>query len=253
MGRDIQNDIRDSRILGGRYEIKYLISESQAAAIIQFIRPYVRLDRYCKTQPDGLYPVVSLYLDSEDLCLCRQSMEGQKNRFKLRIRSYTNEQDYPCFFEIKRRMNTIIIKDRARVLPEKAEQLISGRLPPLRLNDSERQSLEQFLLYMTSLNAKPTVRTRYQRRAFESTLDNRVRITFDHHLSYNATSGFQTGLDGQGWHRVPMNSVVLEIKFTGCYPAWLGRMVKCFNLRQQSVSKYVYSVKRACLSGLLIA
>ena len=80
-----------------------------------------------------------------------------------------------------------------------------------------------------------------------------MRITFDHHLSYNATSGFQTGLDGQGWHRVPMNSVVLEIKFTGCYPAWLGRMVKCFNLRQQSVSKYVYSVKRACLSGLLIA
>lgn len=253
MRRGVRKDISIDRTSWCRYEIKYLISESKAAAIEQFIRPYVRLDRYCKLQPSGSYPIVSLYLDSEDLRLCRESVEGHKNRFKLRIRSYSDELDYPRFFEIKRRVNTIIIKDRARVIPPSVAPLISGMFPLPQGSDSERQTLEQFLLYMTSINAKPVVRTRYQRQAFEDIVDNMVRVTFDRNVSYNVTSAPDVGLDGPGWQRMLLNSVILEIKFTGRYPAWLGQMVKCFGLRQQSVSKYVYSMKRASLLGLLWA
>ena len=254
MSRDVQKDISIGRTSWYRYEIKYLISELKAAAIEQFVRPYMRLDRYCKLQPSGSYPLVSLYLDSEDLRLCRESVEGHKNRFKLRIRSYSDERDYPRFFEIKRRVNTIIIKDRARVIPSSVAPLISGRFPLPQGSVRERQTLEQFLFYMTSINAKPVVRTRYQRQAFEDIVNNMVRVTFDRDVSYNVTSEPEVGLDGQGWQRMLLNSVViLEIKFTGRYPVWLGQMVKYFGLRQQSVSKYVYSIKRASLLGLLWA
>lgn len=253
MTKGVLKDTAAIRAPRCRYEIKYLISESKAAAIAQFIRPYVCPDRYCKLQPNGSYPVASLYLDSEDLQLCRQSMEGWKNRFKLRIRSYTDEPDYPHFFEIKRRLNTIIIKNRARVMPRNVVPLISGMLGLPQGNGTERETLEQFLLYAAGINARPVVRTRYQRQAFEGILDGTVRITFDHNISYNITSNLDVGLDGQGWHRLPLNSVVLEIKFTGQYPAWLGRMVEYFGLRQQSVSKYVHSIKRASRRGLLFA
>ncbi len=253
MRRNVRDDISGDRTFLPRYEIKYLISESKAAAIAQFIRPYVRLDRYCKLQPGGSYPVVTLYLDSHNLQLCRESMQGRKNRFKLRIRSYTDDLDYPHFFEIKRRANTIIIKDRAMVMPYNVETLLSGLSLPAQNINGDGETLKQFQLYMASIGARPVVRTRYQRQAFESIVDNTVRVTFDRNVFCNVTSNLNVSLDGQGWNRLPLNSVVLEIKFTGCYPAWLGQMVKSFNLRQQSVSKYVHSIKRASLLGLLLA
>lgn len=252
MTRSIAEDREGNRALRCRHEIKYLISESRAAAIAQFIRPYVRLDHYCKLQPKGSYPVASLYLDSKGLQLCRESMEGRKNRFKLRIRSYTDRSNYPCFFEIKRRANAIIIKDRARVMPHNVETLLSGLSLPAQNINGDGETLKQFRLYIASIGARPVVRTRYQRQAFESIVDNTVRVTFDRNVSYNVTSAPDVGLNGQGWHRLPLNNVVLEIKFTGCYPAWLGQMVKYFNLRQQSVSKYVHSIKRASLLSLLL-
>jgi hypothetical protein len=250
--RDVRKDISGDHTFLPRYEIKYLISESQAAAIAQFIRPYVRPDRYCKLRPEGSYPVASLYLDSKDLRLCRESMTGQKNRFKLRIRSYVNDLNYPCFFEIKRRVGTPIIKTRERVMPRNVAPLILGKLPISQGDGSGYDTLKQFMLYKNSMNASPIVRTRYLREAFESIADDRVRITFDRNLCYNVTSAPEVGLDGNDWQPMHLNRVVLEIKFTGHYPAWLGQMVKYFSLRQQSTSKYVQSIKRACLLGLLL-
>ena len=120
-----------------RRELKYHIGESKAAAIAQFIKPYLHLDRYCKSQPVGAYPIASLYLDSDNLQLCRESLQGQKNRFKLRIRSYSDEPDYPHFFEIKRRIDNVIIKTRNRVMPRDVAALLSGfSIPPQNINTS---------------------------------------------------------------------------------------------------------------------
>ena len=73
-----------------------------------------------------MYPIVSLYIDSPELQLCRESLTGQKNRFKLRVRSYTDEPEYPQFFEIKRRINQVIMKSRARVTDADVPNLLGG-------------------------------------------------------------------------------------------------------------------------------
>jgi len=103
------------RSIESRFEIKYLISEAQAAAMVVYLRPFMRLDRHARSHERGAYPIVSLYLDSDNLLLCRQTMTGEKNRVKLRVRSYTDDLDYPRFFEIKRRVNRAVIKSRVRV------------------------------------------------------------------------------------------------------------------------------------------
>jgi len=229
--------------------MKYHITESQAAAVEHFVQPYLHLDRYCKLQPTGTYPIVSLYLDSDNLRLCQESMVGKKNRFKLRIRSYTDDPNYPKFFEIKRRMNTIIIKDRERVMQRDIPGILERGILPAQYYSTEQDILKQFLLYKDTINAGPTIRVRYLRRAYEDDSDNRVRVTFDHRLSYKVTDEPDISLDGSGWHLYCPNGVILEIKFTGRFPAWLNRMVKCFNLRQQSFSKYVNSVKGSCSLG----
>jgi len=253
MRRRVRNDISGDRDIQCRRELKYHIGESKAAAIAQFIKPYLHLDRYCRLQPDGAYPIVSLYLDSDNLQLCRQSMEGQKNRFKLRIRSYSDEPDYPHFFEIKRRIDNVIIKTRNRVMHRDVAALLSGFSLPPQNTSSDGETLKQFQLYVNSINAGPVIRVRYLRHAYEDDSDNRVRITFARNLCYNVTSAAKVGLDGQGWQHPCLPGVILEIKFTARYPVWLGRMVKYFDLRQQSASKYVYSIKQASLLGLLLA
>jgi hypothetical protein len=236
------------RTLGCRYELKYHITEARATAVAQFIRPFIQVDRYCKLQRSGDYPIVSLYLDSEDLQLCQESLRGLKNRIKLRIRSYTDEPDYPRFFEIKRRMNTIIIKSRARVMDRDLPMLLAGRSLPPQNYTADIETINQFQLYMNSIRAKPAVLVRYMRQAFEDTSYNKVRVTFDRELAYNVTSLPEVRLGGRGWQRHPCTEggVVLEIKFTDHYPAWLSHMVKYFNLEQQSISKYASSIKESC-------
>lgn len=232
------------RTLSCRHELKYHINEVQAKAIAEFIKPYLELDRYCKLQRSGDYPIVSLYLDSDNLQLCQESLRGHKNRFKLRIRSYTDEPDYPRFFEIKRRINTIINKSRARVMERDVPILIAGLSLPPQNYTADIDTINQFQLYMKSIQAKPMVLIRYKRQAFEGKAENRVRVTFDRELAYCVTHRPEVRLGGTGWQRNPFTEggVILEIKFTDRYPGWLSQMAKYFNLKARSISKFASSI-----------
>jgi hypothetical protein len=73
-------------------------------------------------------------------------------------------------------------------------------------------------------------------------------VTFDRQLVYKVSNTPEVSLNGQVWQH-NLSGVILEIKFTGRYPAWLERMARYFDLRQQSLSKYVTSMKKACSLG----
>ena len=239
------------RMLACRYELKYLISDAKSAAIDRYIRPFLEYDRYSKLQRGGMYPIVSLYVDSPDMQLCKETLTGQKNRFKLRIRSYTDEPEYPRFFEIKRRINRVIMKSRARVTDQDVPLLLAGRLLPPQGYSTDEAALNQFQLYTAMINAGPKVLIRYTRQAFENTDENRVRVTFDRDLCYKITDNPEVRLSGSGWQRNALTNgyVILEIKFTGTYPAWLARMAALFNLQARSVSKFATSIEQACSLG----
>jgi hypothetical protein len=243
-----QPDLEVDRTLACRYELKYLISAAQVMAIEQFVTPYMGLDRYSKLQPDGYYPIVSLYLDSGDLQLCRETLTAKQNRFKLRIRGYSDDQQYPLFFEIKRRINTVIMKSRAKVRHADLVNVMSGRRVHIQ---ADQESLDQFQLYVASLGARPMVLIRYVRKAFESESENRVRVTFDRQLCYKVTDETKVYLSGSGWRHnyVNMEGIILEIKFTGHFPSWLTSMIRYLNLQAQGISKYATSIQQACGLG----
>jgi hypothetical protein len=238
-------------MLACRYEMKYLINEIEAAAIVHYVRPFLQPDRYSKLQRGGMYPIVSLYLDSPGLRLCRETLTGVRNRFKLRIRSYTDEPEYPRFFEIKRRINRVILKSRARVMDRDVPILLRGRSLPPQGYTTDEEALNQFQLYVAAIHAGPMILIRYMRQAFESTSENRVRVTFDRELCYKATHEPCVRLGGSGWQQnaLTVGHTILEIKFTGCYPAWLTRLVQHFNLDLRSISKYATSIEQACQLG----
>jgi hypothetical protein len=239
------------RTLGCRYELKYLISEAQAVAISEFIRPYMPLDRYSKLQPQGYYPIVSLYIDSEDLILCKESLSGKKNRYKLRIRSYSDDTQYPTFFEIKRRISSVIMKSRAPARHQDVDRLLRGLSLPQQDFRTNREALNQFQMYASSVMAGPMVLIRYMRKAYESESENRVRITFDRELCYKITKEPRVSLNGSGWQQnaITLQGVILEIKFTARYPVWLSRLVTTFDLKSRSISKFATSIQQSCDLG----
>jgi len=239
------------RMLACRFEMKYIIDEIRAAGIVRYIRPFLQPDRYSKLQRGGMYPIVSLYLDAPDLQLCRESLTGVKNRFKLRIRSYTDEPEYPRFLEIKRRINQVIFKSRAQVTDRDVPVLLAGRALPPQGYTTDENALNQFQCYVAAIGAGPMVLIRYLRQAFEGTTEDRVRVTFDRELCYKVTHEPYVRLGGSGWqhHAVTTGHTILEIKFTGCYPAWLTRLVRHFELEVTPMSKYATSITQACRLG----
>ncbi len=229
-----------------RYELKYRITEGKAQAIRDFVQYYLLVDKYALMYPDRQYPISSLYWDSPDLRLCRETLSGKLNRFKLRIRTYSDLPQTPLFLEVKRRVNKVIVKSRARIERSELQAALEGTLDLHGRSEKDRQALQQFLFYKQTLQAEPVVLVRYMREAYEGEGGNRVRVTFDRQLHFRKPYGMEVMLNGQGWQSVPVPFVVLEIKFTDHYPAWLEKMIRLFELNLSSMSKYVSSV--SCFS-----
>ncbi len=236
-------------VLSCRYELKYRIPETKARALAAYLQSYISPDPYARNKPNYEYLICSLYYDSDGLDLCRETIEQKVNRFKLRVRFYDDDPQTPCFFEIKRRLNGIILKDRARLSKSMFVKASRELYLPGDLWKKDRDALCQFQFYLRALQAHPVVLVRYHRQAFEDDTLNRVRITFDRQLTFKTVSEPVLSTNGGGWQRVPMDFVVLEIKFTNRYPAWLNDMVKIFDLKQSAMSKYVSSIQQSCSMG----
>lgn len=241
-----------------RFEAKYIVSEGEVQAIKHFVEPYIQRDKNCK-QEFG-YSILSLYLDDPKLSLYWSSTLGEKNRFKLRFRSYSTEPDGPVFLEIKRRVNQVILKERATMDREVIQRLISGAPVPDRLflnnNSRDREGFYHFRSLMEQMQAEPRVFVRYDREAYSGTMGQDVRLTIDRNLAARECNGYrhEDWKDGFGWHAIE-SPIVLEIKFTGTFPAWVQALVRYFNLRQDSYSKYVSCLqelhKRGSMNSLL--
>ena len=244
---DHEHEIR----YASRYECKYLISPMLVSEVREFIQPFMAPDRFAALRENYRYPICSLYLDSPDLLLYQQTVGGEKNRFKLRIRTYSDDRSAPLFFEVKRKINNIVQKRRARITHEGGMHFLAERLDGFGFHavPAPASELEYFGSHMELAGARPLVRVRYQREAYESKGGDPVRITLDTELMHCVT--FKTDLShNRGrWVSTPVAGTILEIKFTDRFPSWIRDLVQVFGLRQQPVPKYVWSVDHMMLEG----
>ena len=229
-----------------RFELKYIISEEVALAVRDFVASYLELDEFGATLPKFSYPVHSLYLDNSQLSLYRSTINGDKNRFKLRLRFYENRPDAPVFFEIKRRMNNTISKQRGGVRRDAVDALLAGQLPsPNHLISKEPKqavALQNFCRLMTNLQATPKAHIAYLREAWISRMDNSVRVTMDRDVMCDPEPTARLETDLIQPMAVFGNKVVLELKFTNRFPDWFKELVRVFGLMQCGAAKYVDGV-----------
>src|SRR3954467_11735204 len=117
------------RLQPRRFELKYLIEDKITPALRDFVSGYLELDEFGAGRPNLAYPVHSLYLDSDDLRTYMASVNGTKNRFKIRLRYYDDSPGAPVFFEVKARVDNCILKQRCGVRRDAVPLVLAGHFP----------------------------------------------------------------------------------------------------------------------------
>lgn len=226
-----------------RFEFKYIIREPVALAIRDFVRSYLVLDEYGATLPNLSYPVHSLYLDSPDLKLYHSTINGDKNRFKLRLRFYEDRPKAPVYFEIKRRTNNTISKQRGGVIRDAVNTILAGQLPSVdqvvSRDPKQYEALREFCRLVSELRAVPIAHIAYLREAWMSQHDNSVRVTIDRQVRCEPEPTAELTTKMNNPVSVFGDYLVLELKFTNRYPDWFKELVRVYNLMQCGAAKYV--------------
>jgi hypothetical protein len=250
-----------------RYELKYVVRESRAVAVADFVSSYLKPSEHNGSGPIRGHPVISLYMDSPDWFFFRQGFTGHKNRIKLRIRVYDNEWKRPAFLEIKRRVSEVICKDRAMISREGVRQILSSGWP-LRpffpdctnlAHGKRRQDVnEDFWGFANTVRAEGRLYVSYYREIWESTVDEELRVTFDRQIRGSRYDGSgKLEVPQRGWRPYlppylapfPHDGVILELKYDNRPPKWMLDLVRIFNLQQTPVCKYcacIYAQQLHC-------
>jgi len=234
--------MQDHRLQPQRFELKYLVREEMTGGMRDFIACFLELDDFSVGQPNNSYPIHSVYLDSDRLQTHNATRNGDKNRFKLRLRYYNDNPGSPVFFEIKQRIDNSILKQRCPVRRDAVPLLLSGQLPdPDHLLSSDSRhlgALQRFTYLQQQLNATPKLHNNYQREAWVSSGNNSIRVTFDRNIHIEPFFENHAVIPLTRARRIYPDFVVLELKFTGRYPNWFRDLVDRFDLMRSAASKY---------------
>lgn len=230
------------RLQRQRFELKYRVNADIAPHIREFVASFLVLDEFSEGKPDNSYANHSIYLDSDDFRIYWDVVNSNKNRYKLRMRYYDDNPEGPVFFELKRRVNDAILKQRCPVRREAVPLLLAGQLPePRHLISNQPKhltALQTFSRLMLDNQAVPKTHVAYLREAWVSQADNSVRVTLDRQVwgAPHLTGEITTRIANYAAAFEP--DVILELKFTGRYPVWFGDLVRVFGARQCGAAKY---------------
>lgn len=214
-----------------RYEKKYLLNKNQYEQLMSVIREKLIPDVYGKST------LCSLYLDTPDFLLIRNSIDAIAYKEKLRLRSYgVPQKDKVVYFEIKKKYRGVVYKRRVSMTPEKVANYIeSGEMP----FDSQIMREIDYLMKFYH-QPKPNVCILCEREAFFDEKNADVRLTFDQNLRYRY--GFpKTDNVNDGTPIVDDGQYIMEIKTPGAMPLWLANALSECKIYPKSFSKYAHA------------
>lgn len=214
-----------------RQEKKFLITLQQYYEFSHIFSKVLTLDSH--SQGDG-YEIRSLYFDSLDDRDFHEKEDGIELRRKIRLRTYGENTPF-AMLEMKQKQGQLQKKRSLKMKREDAEALILGNYSVL-LNYREPFACECYAM-MNMYYYRPVCIVSYHRKAFVAK-ENKIRITFDHHIVANE-SDFQ--IFSTQLNQYPVMDpylVVLEVKYNGFLLSYIKDVINIIDKSELSVSKY---------------
>ena len=218
----------DAACIFKRIEKKYLLSEAQQEALFQRIGAHLRPDAF------GRSTVLSLYLDTPDHRIIRNSIEAADYKEKLRLRSYgTAKPDSVVFLELKKKYGGVVYKRRAAMTLKEAERYLRMGIKPF-----ESQIMSE-LDWAMRLYGRPkaAMLIACEREAWFDGAQPDLRLTFDRNIRYRENE-LRLDRGSAGTPLLPKDTVLLEIKTAGAMPLWLADALDAEGILPGSFSKY---------------
>jgi VTC domain len=226
-----------------RYEYKYFVPYTKLEPLRRAILPFVNLDSFAQ-KFGGQYSVKSIYFDTPRFLHYQTKVDGAANRLKVRMRGYNEGgADATVFFEIKRKYEMPIRKNRAQLRFSEALDLLGGNADVDDFIQKEKwaDDARRFLYQIKARQMRPVVNVIYEREPYLTRATdpaNDARITFDKNLRSVAWPNIEQLFDETDAKPVYNGCFVLEIKFNLYCPVWLRDIVDDLKLYREAASKY---------------
>ena len=218
----------DTTCIFKRIEKKYLLFEMQYEALLDRIGSHLKPDEY------GRSTVQSLYLDTPDYRIIRNSIEAVDYKEKLRLRSYgTATPDSTVFLELKKKYGGVVYKRRVAMSLTEAERYLTQRTRPF---ESQIMSEIDWAMHLYGW-PKPMMMIACEREAWFDEEHPDLRLTFDRNIRYREND-LHLGRSSAGIVLLPERTVLLEIKTAGAMPLWLAEALDREEIFPGSFSKY---------------
>lgn len=220
--------MHDYQSVFNRTEIKYLMSDTQRAALMDRINEFVCKDLY------GESTISNLYFDTEDYHLIRSSIEKPLYKEKLRLRSYeVPTTSSNVFIELKKKVDGIVYKRRLSLPYLDAVSYLAGN-PSCVPSTQIRKEIDWFL---ERYSLSPKAFIAYDRMAYKGKVDFGLRITFDRNIRFRSNL-LDLSRGNFGQTLLTQDQVLMEIKTSRPMPLWLATSLNSLGIYPCSYSKY---------------
>ena len=103
---------------------------------------------------------------------------------------------------------------------------------------------EKFLHHIYKRTLKPTVLVVYDREAYYSKFDHKLRLTFDKNLRYNLFPSMDKLYCDDNLKAALPGYFIFEVKFGHGFPNWLSNILTDFGLWRMALSKYTICLEK---------
>lgn len=211
-----------------RVEKKYRVTQSEKDGLLSAIGEYLIPDSH------GRSTICSLYLDTPDFLIIRNSIDAKAYKEKLRLRSYGT----PCgedkvFLEIKKKFKGVVYKRRISMSLNSAYDYLENDIRP------EKSQIMSEIDYSMKFyrHPSPKILIAYERDAFYVKGMPNLRITFDSNVRYRTDDLFLEN-GNRGKAILPESTYIMEVKTDGAMPLWLSHALDKCKILPSSFSKY---------------
>ena len=228
-----------------RHEFKYVVPASGLSELRDFVAPFCAPDAAASGDPPQ-YSVTTLQLDTQSKALHYAKERENLNRFKLRARTYGDPGSSPEFLEVKRKLETMILKTRCRLDGGGFNRdFVLGESAPKGLSEKSEKYYWEFVRLVKQLDARPSLLIRYIRESWVGKSNTDYRITFDRRLEYSPC-GEWTLENNRAWRpmdtgtafQLPYPPMIVEMKSPKQIPEWMLRVARFFSLQRVGFCKY---------------
>ena len=211
-----------------RVEKKYRLTPAQKDALLTLIGPHLTPDAH------GRNTICSLYLDTPDHLIIRNSIIARVYKEKLRLRSYgTPTLDDHVFLEIKKKFKGVVYKRREVMTLQDAMAYIEQGTKPC---DTQIMREIDYAMHFYR-QPRPMMLIAYEREAYFDADNPDLRITFDTDVRARDTDcRLESGSHGD--YLLPEDAILMEIKTGGAMPVWFAQALSACGILPGKFSKY---------------